>query len=83
MTDLTPIQRTTGTISKNDFIVCRKKAKPQRGGEQNRRPTPLMRLAQTTRQRKSERKKNKNVGGEKRKKNVVIIKDKSSELSMF
>ena len=32
MTDLTLIQRTTGTISKNDFIVCRKNAKPQRGG---------------------------------------------------
>ena len=29
------------------------------------------------------KKKNKNVGGEKRKKNVVVIKDKSSELSMF
>ena len=32
MTDLTLIQRTTRTISKNDFIVCRKKAKPQQGG---------------------------------------------------
>ena len=80
MTDLTLIQRTTGTISKNDFIVCRKKAKPQRGGEQNRRPTPLRRLSQTARQRKSERKKKRKTwGGERGKKNFIIIKDKRYE----
>ena len=32
MTDLTLIQTTTGTISKNDFIVCGKKSQATAGG---------------------------------------------------
>ena len=63
MTDLTLIQRTTGTISKNDFIVCRKNAKPQQGGGGAKpKAYPLMRLSQTARQRKSERKKKEKRG---------------------
>ena len=73
MTDLTLIQRTTGTIRKNDFIVCRKNAKPQQWGERNRRPTSLM----TKKIRK--KKKRKTWGGERGKKNFIIIKDKSYE----
>ena len=67
MTDLTLIQRTTGTISKNDFIVCRKNAKPQRGGgegERNRRPTPPDAALPNRQTKKIRKKKKKEKRGE-------------------
>ena len=80
MTDLTLIQRTTGTISKNDFIVCRKNAKPQQGGGSETEGLPLD-AALPNRQTKKIRKKKKRKtwGGEKGKKKFIIIKDKSYE----
>ena len=61
-------------------LFAGKKPSRSRGGGRNRRPTPLMRLSQTARQRNSERKKKeKTWGGERGKKKFIIIKDKSYE----
>ena len=80
MTDLTLIQRTTGAISKNDFIVCRKKAKPQQGrGAKPKAYPPDAALPNRQTKKLRKKKKRKTWGGERGKKKFIIIKDKSYE----
>ena len=79
MTDLTLIQRITGTISKMTLLFAGKKPSCSRGGAKPKAYPPD--AARPNRQTKKIRKKKKRKtwGGERGKKNFIIIKDKRYE----